>query len=153
MLKMDGSWSWEEFTNSTNSTDLLSSSNVCEEVTNHWLYFIFSGYLLPLISPRVRDWLKERLNSLKNSSVGGNIVTLTEYGFQKIQDIENNDEMKEYIKRLCKSKNPNLIYSEESIEKLSKLFSGDEKINGLAQSWKKLNKIIESGEYSEKNKP
>ena len=150
MLKMDGSWSWEEF---TNSTDLLSSSNVCEEVTNHWLYFIFSGYLLPLISPRVRDWLKERLNSLKNSSVGGNIVTLTEYGFQKIQDIENNDEMKEYIKRLCKSKNPNLIYSEESIEKLSKLFSGDEKINGLAQSWKKLNKIIESGEYSEKNKP
>ena len=153
MLKMDGSWSWEEFTNSTNSTDLLSSSNLCEEVTNHWLYFIFSGYLLPLISPRVRDWLKERLNSLKNSSVGGKIVTLTEYGFQKIQDIENNDEMKEYIKRLCKSKNPNLIYSEESIEKLSKLFSGDEKINGLAQSWKKLNKIIESVEYSEKNKP
>ena len=147
---MNESWSWEEF---TNSTDLLSSSNVCEAVTNHWLYFIFSGYLLPLISPNVRDWLKERLNSLKNSSIGGKIVTLTEYGFNKIQDIENNDEMKEYIKRLCKSKNPNLIYSEESIEKLSKLFSGDKKINGYAQSWKKLNKILDSGEFIEKNNP
>ena len=147
---MNESWSWEEF---TNSTDLLSSSNVCEEVTNHWLYFIFSGYLLPLISPNVRDWLKERLNSLKNSSIGGKIVTLTEYGFNKIQDIENNDEMKEYIKRLFKSKNPNLIYSEESIEKLSKLFSGDKKINGYAQSWKKLNKILDSGEFIEKNNP
>ena len=38
---MEGSWSWEEL---TNSTDLVSSSHVCEEVTNHWLYFIFSGY-------------------------------------------------------------------------------------------------------------
>ena len=144
---MDSSWIWED-----NST-IVNDYNLCENITNHWLYFVFSGYVLPLISPRVRDWLKETLNSLKNNKIGGKIVTLTEFGFNKIQDIENNDEMKEYIKRLCKSKNPNLIYSEESIEKLSKLFSGDEKINGLAQSWRKLNKIIDSGEFSEKNNP
>ena len=90
-----GSWIWDDYDNST-----LDNNNICENVTNHWLYFIFSGYLLPLISPRVRDWFRESVNSLKNSSVGGQIVTLTEYGFQKIQDIENNDK-NEYIRRLC----------------------------------------------------
>ena len=51
-----GSWIWEDFNNNTilNNTliinDTIVSNNVCEEVTNHWLYFIFSGYLLPLIS-------------------------------------------------------------------------------------------------------
>ena len=148
------SWSWEEFNNtSVNNTDILNS-DVCEEITNHWLYFIFSGYLLPLISPRVRDWLKETLNSIKNSSVGGKVVTLTEYGFNKIQDIEDNKEMKEYIRRLCKEKNPELFYSEESLDMLAKLFSGDEKNNGISQTWKKLNKIIDLGTNGEKvNRP
>ena len=77
-------------------------------------------------------------------------MTLTEFGIQKIQDIENNDEMKEYIRRIVKQKNPSLFYSEESLEKLAILFSGDEKKNGLAQSWKKLNKIIELGDHSVK---
>ena len=139
-----GSWIWDEYTNQTN----IDHYNLCNDVTNHWLYFIFSGYLLPLISPRVRDWLKETLNSLKDSNVGGHIVTLTEFGFQKIQDIENNDEMKTYIKRLIKQKNPSLFYSEESLEKIALLFSGDEKKDGISQSWKKLNKIIELGTYS-----
>ena len=102
---------------------LQGSSELCEEVTNHWLYFIFAGYVLPLISPRVRDWFKETLNSLKNNEVAGNIVTLTEYGFDKIQDIENNKEMKNYIRRLCKSKNPDIYYSEESILCILKLSS------------------------------
>ena len=146
---MTDSWSWEEFNYSSNST-IIDSQNLCEDLTNHWLYFIFSGYLLPLISPRVRNWFKETLNSLKNSNVGGKFVTLTEFGFQKIQDIENNDEMKEYIKRICKEKNPHLFYSEESLEKLAKLFSGDEKNNGIAQTWKKLLKTIESGTYGAK---
>lgn len=148
------SWSWEEFTNSTvNNTDILNT-NVCEEVTNHWLYFIFSGYLLPLVSPKVRDWFKETLNSLKTSSFGGKFVTLTEFGFNKIQDIEDNKEMKEYIRRLCKEKNPNLFYSEESLDILAKLFSGDEKNNGIAQTWKKLNKTIELGTHGVKvNRP
>lgn len=140
-----GSWIWDEYSNSS-----ITQDNVCENVTNHWLYFIFSGYLLPLISPRVRDWFKETVNSLKNSNVGGNIVTLTEFGFNKIQEIENNDEMKEYIKRLIKQKNTSLFYSEESLEKLALLFSGDETKNGISQSWKKLNKIIELGTHGVK---
>ena len=90
---MDGSWIWDEYTNST-----ITQDTFCDDLTNHGLYFVFSGYVLPLISPRVRDWLKETLNSLKNNKIGGHIVTLTEFGFNKIQDIENNDEMKEYYK-------------------------------------------------------
>ena len=129
----DNSWIWEE------------EKSFCENVTNHWLYLVFSGYILPLISPRVRDWFYETINSLRNNKITGKIVTLTEFGFQKIQDIENNDEMKEYIRRILKQKNPSLFYSEESLEKIAILFSGDEKKNGLAQSWKRLNKMIESG--------
>ena len=143
---MTDSWTWEEFNNSSNST-IIDSQNLCEDLTNHWLYFIFSGYLLPLISPRVRNWFKETINSLKNSTVGGKFVTLTEFGFQKIQDIENNDEMKEYIRRICKEKNPHLVYSEESLEKLTQLFSGDEKNGGIAQTWKKLLKTIDLETY------
>ena len=140
-----GSWIWDEYSNSS-----ITQDNLCENVTNHWLYFVFSGYVLPLVSPRVRDWLKETINSLKNSNVGGKVVTITEFGFNKIQDIEDNDEMKEYIKRLIKEKNSSLFYSEESLEKLAKLFSGDETKNGIAQSWKKLNKIIDLGTYGVK---
>ena len=140
-----GSWIWDEYSNSS-----ITQDNLCENVTNHWLYFVFSGYVLPLVSPRVRDWLKETINSLKNSNVGGKLVTLTEFGFNKIQDIEDNDEMKEYIKRLIKEKNSSLFYSEESLEKLATLFSGDETKNGIAQTWKKLNKIIDLGTYGVK---
>ena len=62
--------------------------------------------------------VKRTLNTLKSNEITGKYVTLTEYGFDKIQDIENNDEMKEYIKRLCKEKKPDLFYSEESLEKI-----------------------------------
>ena len=127
------SWSWEEY---NNSTDL--NNNLCEEVTNHWLYFIFTGYLLPLISPRVRDWLKETLNSLKSNKVTGEIVTLTEYGFNKIQDIEDDKEMKNFIKRICKSKRPGLLIQEKMYDKLAEEFSG----KGGGKSWRYLNKII-----------
>ena len=139
------SWFWEE------NTTIVNDYNLCENVTNHWLYFIFSGYVLPFISPRVRDWCKEFLNSMKNSEVGGKIVTLTEFGFQKIQDIENNDEMKEYIKRLLQKKTPSLIYSEETIQHLTILFSGDENNGGIAQSYKKLLKLIETGNLGKKS--
>lgn len=132
------SWSWEEFNNTT-SNDILNS-NICEEVTNHWLYFIFSGYLLPLISPRVRDWLKETLNSIKNNSVTGKLVTLTEYGFDKIQDIEDNDEMKEFIKRISKSRRPGLVIEEKILDKLTEEFSG----KGGGKSWRYLIKLIDN---------
>jgi len=128
----DSSWVWDD------------SNELCESLTNHWLYFIFSGYVLPLISPRVRDWLKESWNSCINSSITGNLVTLTEFGFEKVQEIETNIEMKDYIKRLCIQKNPDLFYSEETLEKISWLFSGESKdgIDGIQQTWKKLNKVI-----------
>ena len=147
-----GSWIWEDFNNDTLLNNTLMNNdtlnnNVCEEVTNHWLYFIFSGYLLPLISPRVRAWVKETINTLKNNEVTGKLVTLSEYGFDKVQEIEDNNEMKEYIKRLCKEKKPELFYSEESLEKMALLFSGDETNKGIAQSWKKLNKFINTGDF------
>ena len=136
----DSSWIWDEIEN-----DTLDNYNTCESVTNHWLYFVFSGYILPLISPRVRDWLKQSFNTLKNNKVTGNIVTLTEFGFEKIQEIEKNDEMKDYIKRLCSEKNPELYYTEETFEKIAWLFSGETKDgkDGIQQTWKKLNKIID----------
>ena len=96
-------------------------------------------------------FLQEFVIGVKNSEVGGKIVTLTEFGFQKIQDIENNDEMKEYIKRLLQKKNPSLIYSEETLQHLSTLFSGDEKNGGIAQSYKKLLKLIETGNLGKKS--
>ena len=133
------SWSWEEF-NNTVSDNSLVNSNICEEVTNHWLYFIFSGYLLPLISPRVRDWLKETLNSIKNNSIGGKVVTLTEYGFDKIQDIEDDNEMKEFIKRISKSRRPGLLIQEKMYDKLAEEFSG----KGGGKSWKYLIKLIDN---------
>ena len=129
-MEDSGSWIWDDYVNTTlnvtdiNTNDLNFNNNICEEITNHWLYFIFSGYLLPLVSPRVRDWFKETVNSIKNNKVGGKIVTLTEYGFDKIQDIENDNEMKEFIKRMVKSKRPGLIIQEKMFDKLAEEFSG-----------------------------
>ena len=51
--------------------------DLCENVTNHWLYLIFTGYLLPIISPRVRNFTKEFVNGLKNNEITGKVVTLT----------------------------------------------------------------------------
>ena len=79
-MEDSGSWIWDDYVNTTlnvtdiNTNDLNFNNNICEEITNHWLYFIFSGYLLPLVSPRVRDWFKETVNSIKNNKVGGKIV-------------------------------------------------------------------------------
>ena len=145
----------DNFTDSS-WTGNFDDNELCESVTNHWLYFIFSGYVLPLISPRVRDWLKESWSSCKNTSINGKFVTLTEFGFDKIQEIENNIEMKDYIRRLCIKKNPKLFYSDETLEKISWLFSGESKgdkdskdgadgniTDGFQQTWKKLNKVID----------
>ena len=132
---MENSWSWEEF---NNSTEL--NYDLCENITNHWLFFVFSGYLLPLISPRVRDWFKETLNTLKNNKLTGEIVTLTEYGFNKIQDIEDNKEMKNFIKRLCKSRRPGLLIQDKMYDKLTEEFSG----KGGGKSWRYLLKVIDN---------
>lgn len=132
---MDSSWTWDEYNNST-----LNDQNICENITNHWLYLVFSGYLLPLISPRVREWLKETLNSLKSNDITGELVTLTEFGFNKIQDIENDEEMKNFIKRMVKSRRPRLLIQEKMYDKLADEFSGK---NG-GKSWRYLMKVIDN---------
>ena len=139
-MEDSGSWIWDDYNNDTilNSTNIDFNNNICENVTNHWLYFIFTGYLLPIVSPRVRDWFKETINSIKNSEVGGKVVTLTEYGFDKIQDIENDSEMKEFIKRIFKSKRPRLLIQEKMYDKLAEEFSG----KGGGKSWRYLMKVI-----------
>ena len=128
------SWTWDQY----NST--FNDLNMCENITNHWLYLVFSGYLLPLISPRVREWLKETLNSLKSNDITGELVTLTEYGFNKIQDIENDEEMKEFIKRMVKSRRPGLLIQEQFYDKLADEFSGKDG----GKSWRYLMKVINS---------
>ena len=139
-MEDSGSWIWDDYNNGTilNKTNIDFNNNICENVTNHWLYFVFTGYLLPIVSPRVRDWFKETINSIKNSEVGGKVVTLTEYGFDKIQDIENDSEMKEFIKRMFKSKRPRLLIQEKMFDKLAEEFSGKDG----GKSWRYLNKII-----------
>jgi len=131
------SWSWEEY-NSTNLDNEINN-NLCEEVTNHWLYFVFTGYLLPFLSPRVRDWLSETINSLKSNKITGELVTLTEYGFNKIQDIEDDKEMKEFIKRICKSRRPGLLIQDKMFDKLTEEFSGTS-----GKSWRYLIKVIDN---------
>ena len=133
-------YSWEEFTNITDTTELNETSDLCENVTNHWLYFIFTGYLLPLVSPRVRDWIKETFNSLKSNKVTGQLVTLTEFGFNKIQDIESDEEMKSFIKRISNSRRPGLLIQEKVYDKLAEEFSG----KGGGKSWRYLIKVIDN---------
>ena len=138
---MENSWSWEEF---NNNTDINETSDLCENITNHWLYFVFSGYLLPLVSPRLRNYLKELYNSCKHGEISGKFVTLTEFGFEKIQNIENNNEMKNFIRRICIEKK--IEYDEELIDKAAWLFSGDNDENhqSIKQTWKRLNETIEN---------
>ena len=131
------------FTDSSSSyDDTLIDDNLCDDITNHWLYLVFTGYLLPIVSPKVRNYFKELYNSLKNNEISGKVVTLTEFGFQKIQDIENNDEMKNFIIRLCIERK--IEYDEDTINKISWLFSGEtnEYHHSISQTWKKLNKIL-----------
>ena len=142
------SWTWDEY-NITNSNEYNYDNNLCENITNHWLYFVFSGYLLPLISPTVRDWFKETLNSLKNNKVTAQLVTLTEFGFNKIQDIESDEEMKKFIKRLCKSKQPGILIQDKVFDNLAKEFSGKDG----GKSWKYLMKILNSNIGHKLNRP
>ena len=152
------SWIWDDLNNLTNysnityNLDINSYSSNCEQITNHWMFLIFSGYILPFISPRVRNYLKETINSIKKSNKGGQFVTLTEFGFEKIQEIENNSEMKEFIKRMCYEKK--IEWNDENLEKIAWLFSGDsdETHESITQTWTKLNKVLEELNLKEKDK-
>ena len=91
-------------------------------------------------------------SSIKNNELSGKVVTLTEFGFQKIQDIENNDEMKEFITRICIERN--IDFDDETIQKISWLFSGDsnEYHESISQTWNKFNKILNLLNIKELNK-
>ena len=77
----------------------------CNDLTNNGLYILLIGYIVPLLSPKVRDYGRELLSHLKNAGkVTGNIVSITEYGFEKIQDLTNNEEMSQFIQKVCDKK-------------------------------------------------
>ena len=127
-----------------NITDYSSSSwdsgIDCEDLTNNGLYIIFVGYLLPLLSPTMRNYGREVLSHMKNlGKVTGDIVSVTEFGFEKIQDLSNNSEMSHFIQKVCDKKKIDITLNE--INELSWRFSGDTnngKKESLQQSWKSL---------------
>tara|TARA_Y100000389_G_C17350984_1_gene458445 strand:- start:128 stop:562 length:435 start_codon:yes stop_codon:yes gene_type:complete len=137
-MNISGSWETTEFD--------------CDEITNNGLYLIFVGYLLPLISPKVRDYGKELLSMFRNAgNVAGDIVSLTEFGFEKIQDLSDNKEMIKFIQKYCDNKKINILPSQ--ISELSWDFSGDtgngEK-DGKQETWKRL--LSKLNDYSKLNK-
>lgn len=123
---------------SSNSWD--SGSIDCEDLTNNNLYILFVGYVVPLLSPRVRNYGRELLSHLKNvGKVAGDIVSVTEYGFEKIQDLSNNGEMVQFIQKVCDKKKIDVTMAE--IKELSWRFSGDTengKRESIQQTWKSL---------------
>ena len=123
---------------SSNSWD--SGSIDCEDLTNNNLYILFVGYVVPLLSPRVRNYGRELLSHLKNAGkVAGDIVSVTEYGFEKIQDLSNNGEMVQFIQKVCDKKKIDVTMAE--IKELSWRFSGDTengKRESIQQTWKSL---------------
>jgi hypothetical protein len=112
----------------------------CNELTNNGLYLIFVGYLLPFLSPKVREYGKETLSVFRNmGKVASELVSLTEFGFDKIQGLSNNDEMSVFIQRLSDKKNMNVLSSQ--IKEIAWSFSGDTQ-NGnkenRQETWRKL---------------
>ena len=128
----------------------------CNELTNNGLYVLFATYLLPLLSPKVRDYGREFLSSFRNAGkVASNYVSLTEYGFAKIQNLSNNEEMKSFIQRICDKKNINI--SNSKLSAIAWGFSGDSQ-NGkkpsLQQTWNKLiNDLKDVENKGSDNKP
>lgn len=144
-LSNTGSW----------NTDLETYMFDCEELTNNGLYLIFVGYLLPLLSPKVRNYGKELLTMFRNAGkVAGDIVSLTEFGFEKVQDLSSNDEMIKFVNKYCNNKKIELLPSQ--ITELSWNFSGETKNNnteGTQETWKKfLLKLNELNELNKKDK-
>ena len=94
----------------------------CEDLTNNPIYILFIGYLLPLLSPKVRNYGRELLSHWKNAGkVASDIVSVTEYGFDKIQNLSNNEEMAQFIQRVCDKKKIDVTTTE--IRELSWRFS------------------------------
>ena len=130
---------------SNNTLPLNENVFDCEDLTNNGLYMIFIGYLVPLLSPTMRDYLRDLFINFKNfGEVAGKVVSLTEFGFTKIQNINNNTEMVQFIERVCDKKNIGLL--PEQIVECAWAFSGDTgkgKRKSLEGSWSKLLKEID----------
>jgi hypothetical protein len=121
------------------STEINTDGFDCKELTNNNLYIIFVGYLLPLLSPKVREYGKECLSIFRNAGkVAGNLVSMTEFGFEKIQDLSNNKEMIDFITRIVGKKNLSIL--PKQLEELAWEFSGDSNSEkeSKQQTWKKL---------------
>lgn len=125
-----------------NITEIIGTENDinCPDLTNNGLYLIFVGYLLPLLSPTMRIYLKDLFINFKNcGKVTGQVVSLTEFGFSKVQNINSNEEMIKFIERICVNKELNLL--PQQIVDCAKSFSGDG--DGFEGSWNKLLKEVD----------
>ena len=133
--------------NITNTSWILPTESLvdCDDLTNNGLYLIFVGYLVPLLSPRLRNYGRELISSIKNvGKITGNIVSLTEYGFEKVQGLSTNGEMVSFIERLCEINDLSVLPTQ--LIELSWEFSGDtdsgKKVHML-QTWSKLRSELE----------
>lgn len=123
----------ENYTNVT--MDVTTNTIDCQDLTSNGLYMIFIGYIYPLISPTIRNYLKDIFCHVKNfGKVSGEIVSLTEFGFTKVQNIHNINDMAKFIERVSKNKNLKIM-KDEFIE-CAKSFAGGEEYN--EESWNKL---------------
>ena len=89
---------------------------------------------------------------IKNAGkVAANVVSLTEYGFEKIQNLTNNGEMIDFIHRVCEKHGFNVLSAE--ITKLAWKFSGDTNNGKKEGVWKyyRKNGIIKAEECWQKN--
>ena len=101
----------DDYNNNTilNTTNIDFNNNICENVTNHWLYFIFTGYLLPIVSP-IEHWFKVKLLILLKIVKGGKVVTLTaNMVLIKYKHIENAFRNKNLLKKWLNLKTPGLL--------------------------------------------
>ena len=113
--------------NITNVTEVLRTNDNfdCKDITNNGLYMIFIGYVYPMLSPTIRNYMKDIFIHVKNvGKVSGEIVSLTEFGFTKLQKIHNIEDMAKFIERV--SKNKNLSIMKEDFIECAKSYAGGE---------------------------
>ena len=93
-----------------------------------------------MLSPTIRNYIKDMFINIKNvGKITGQVVSLTEFGFSKLQGIKSNEDMIKFIERICNNKNMKITINE--IKECAWSFSGDTdngKKPNMEQSWNKL---------------